>query len=134
MECCGFTQTEPIGSRSNFLFLMTHTSFSSSKGVISVLSALGAVATGLRGIPGDGPSVAPHRGAMEDKGESVLPLGAPPRNREVLCPPPRGGLRRNSSLFLPHGGRCASELLAKKDRGSFAGVGWCKKGIIKHTQ
>ena len=68
MECFDFTQTEPIGSRSNFLFLMTHTSFSSSKGVISVLSALGAVATGLRGIP-FGAFVAPHRGAMKAKGE-----------------------------------------------------------------
>lgn len=92
MECCGFTQTGPIGSRSNFLFLMTHTSFSSSKGVSSVLSALGAVAAGLRGIPGDGPSVAPHRGAMEDKGESGeccrkrFPIGSPLGTAQSFVP------------------------------------------------
>ena len=67
MECCAFIQTEPIGSRSNFYSFMTHTSFSSSKGVSSVLSALGAVATGLRSIPFGG-FVAPHRGAMEAMG------------------------------------------------------------------
>jgi hypothetical protein len=94
MECCAFTQTEPIGSRSNFLFLMTHTSFSSSKGVRSVLSALGAVATGLRGIP-FGAFVAPHRGAMKTKGESEGVWGISPsiplRKGEGKIPPFQGG-------------------------------------------